>query len=342
MMKVINSEVELDDILSTPPSLVVDMMKKLQGDIIILGIAGKMGINLGMMVVKAAKLAGVNKKVIGVSRFSNPQSRKMLEKAGIETIACDLLNKKDVDKLPDAENVIFMAGKKFGTAGSEAVTWAMNTLAPANVAARYSESRIAAFSTGCVYPFVSPATGGSVETDTPMPVGDYAQSALGRERIFSYFSNLNQTPVCIIRLNYSTELRYGVLRDICDKVYKEQPVDLTNAYVNLIWQGDAVAHSLACLEYCSSPANIMNITGPEILSVRDLAENFGLLLDKKVTFTGTESATAFLNNPSQAITKFGAPETSVPEMQKMVAEWVKNDGASLNKPTHFEVKNGEF
>ena len=342
MSKEINSEVELDEILSDPPSVVVEMMKKLQGDIIILGIAGKMGINLGMMALKAAKLAGVNKKIIGVSRFSNPQSRDVLENAGIETIACDLLNKEDVDKLPDAENVIFMAGKKFGTAGSEAVTWAMNTLAPANVAARYAKSRIAAFSTGCVYPFVSPATGGSIETDTPMPVGDYAQSALGRERIFSYFSDLNQTPTCLIRLNYSTELRYGVLRDICDKVYSEQPVDLSNGYVNLIWQGDAVAHSLLCLECCSSPAKIMNVTGPEILSVKELADNFAKLLNKKVTFTGKESETAFLNNPDQAIKKFGAPKVSVSEMQTLVAEWVSNDGASLNKPTHFETKNGKF
>lgn len=342
MKKVIDSEEDLDNILSEPTSLVIEMMKEISGDIIILGVAGKMGINLGMMAVKAAKLAGVDKKVIGVSRFSNPQSREVLERAGIETIACDLLNKEDVDRLPDAENVVFMAGKKFGTAGSEALTWAMNTLAPANVASRYDKSRIAAFSTGCVYPFVAPETGGSIETDTPMPVGDYSQSALGRERIFSYFSDLNGTPTCLIRLNYSTELRYGVLRDICDKVHNEEPVDVTNGYVNLIWQRDAVAHALACLRCCESPANIMNVTGPEILSVKALAETFGELLDKKVSFTGRESETAFLNNPAKAIKLFGAPETSVAEMQQMVAEWVGKDGASLNKPTHFETKNGKF
>lgn len=338
----INSELELDDILSTPSSKVVDMFRELSGDIIILGIAGKMGINLGVMAIKAAKLAGVKKRVIGVSRFSNPQSRVTLEESGIETIACDLLKKDEVEKLPKVKNVIFMAGKKFGTAGAEASTWAMNTLAPANVAEHFSTSNIVAFSTGCVYPFVTPASGGSVESDTPMAVGDYAQSALGRERIFSYFSEQNSTPTCIIRLNYSAELRYGVLRDICDKINSGEAVDLTNGYVNLIWQGDAVAHSLLCLNHCKSPAKILNVTGPETLSVRKLAKNFGLLMKKKVTFTGEESETAFLNNASQAIELFGAPEVSIPEIQKAVSKWVLSNGASLNKPTHFEVKNGKF
>ncbi|OHD56805.1 MAG: epimerase [Spirochaetes bacterium GWF1_41_5] len=341
-MKTIDNERVLDDYISEPPGNLVDLMRTLSGDIAILGIAGKMGIQLGIMARRATEAAGIKRRIIGVSRFSDPAAREKLESGRIETISCDLLDEKEVAKLPVVENVVFMAGKKFGTDSNPDVTWVMNTIAPALAAKHFLSSRIVVYSTGCIYNFVSPASGGSTEDDEPKPVGDYAQSALGRERVFSYYSRTSGTPVCIVRLNYAIDLRYGVLHDIASKVYKKEAIDLSCGYVNVIWQGDAIAHSLLCLRHCAHPASVINIAGEEILSVREIALDFGKRFARPVTFSGVESPSAYLNNASRSHKLFGSPSVPVSTMMDWTAHWLTIGGRSLGKPTHFETKNGRY
>lgn len=336
-----NSEDELDAFIASPSNAVVEMMRRIKGDIIVLGIAGKMGIHLGMMLVEASKVSGIKRRIIGVSRFSDVAARQKLEACGVKTIACDLLDRDAVDKLPDADNVIFMAGKKFGTAGAEDATWAMNTVVPSNICLRYAKSRIVAYSTGCVYPLVTAVEGGSVETDIPQPIGDYAMSALGRERVFSYYANNQGPKVCIVRLNYACDMRYGVLHDIAANVMAGRPVDCGAGHVNLIWQGDAIAYSLLCLEHCSSPASIMNVTGPETVPVRYLAAGFAKRFGVAVQFSGTEGRT-YINNAAKAFSLFGYPRVPLVAIMDWTAEWLKKGGRSLGKPTHFEVGDGKF
>ncbi|MEK6796169.1 MAG: NAD(P)-dependent oxidoreductase [Spirochaetota bacterium] len=338
----ITDEDTLDDVMSAPPPPVIELMRALSGDIIILGIAGKMGVQLGMMALRASRDAGVKRRIIGVSRFSDVHAREKLERSGIETIPCDLIDSDAVAKLPKSENVVFMAGKKFGTGDDPSVTWVMNTVAPALAAAHYAKSRIVAYSTGCVYDFMTPASGGSREEDEPRPVGDYAQSALGRERVFSYYSRTNGTPTCIVRLNYAVDLRYGVLCDIASKVHAGEAVDCTTGFVNIIWQGDAIAHSLLCFGQCASPPRVMNVTGPETLSVRDLANEFAKRFERPAVFSGTESPTAYLNNATRSHRLFGKPATPVATMIDWTAQWISAGGRSLGKPTHFETKNGRY
>ena len=318
------------------------MMKRLSGDIMILGIGGKIGVTLGMSAIKAIRQAGVSKKVTGVSRFSDPVSRARLEQYGIETISCDLLDPDAVRLLPEVENIIFMAGKKFGTSSAVETTWAINTIVPGIVASRFQNSRIVAFSTGCVYELVDVGSKGSKETDLPAPVGEYAQSTLARERIFEYYSLTNKTPVCLVRLNYAIDLRYGVLRDIGDSVYGGQPVDVTMGYVNVIWQGDAINQSLLCLDHCASPPFVLNVTGPETLSVRKIALEFGRMFSLDVNITGTESKTALLSDASRATALFGKPVVTVEQMLSWTAEWIKSGGPSLNKPSCFQTRDGNF
>lgn len=346
----IQSEGQLDKLLSHPQQRVVELMKRLEGDIIILGIGGKMGVTLGLQALQASRLAGSKRRIFGVSRFSNSQAREQLENAGIETIACDLLDTEAVSKLPDAPNIIFMAGRKFGTAGQSDLTWAMNTIVPAIVSRRFKHSRIVAFSTGCVYPFVSPETGGCTVDTPPAPVGEYAQSCLGRERVFEYYSRTNDTPVNIVRLNYAVELRYGVLHDIASAVINSMPVSLSVPAFNMIWQGDANAIALMQLENCDSPARFINLTGPEILSTREVALQFGDLLGKEVTFTGTDnrndsgndSGKAYLSDATDVLDRFGATTISPATLIKWNAEWIASGGATLDKPTHFEVNDGSY
>lgn len=337
-----NTEELLELALSEPSSALVDMMRRLEGNIIILGIAGKMGISLGRMAVRAIEAAGVTKHVIGVSRFSEAGSREKCDAYGMQTIVCDLSDPVAVAELPDVHNVIFMAGRKFGTQGNNGLTWVMNVLVPGNVAAKYSTSRIVAFSTGCVYPLVPVDKIGCNESVEPNPVGEYAQSALGRERIFGYYAENHGTQVNLFRLNYAIDLRYGVLHDIGQKVWRGEEIDISVGYFNCIWQADANDVALRCLEACESPAIVLNVTGPETISVRWAAEEFGRMFNKSSKLKGIESSTCYLSNPAEAIRRFGYPRVGPAEMIAMTADWIRNDGKSLGKPTHFEVSDGKY
>lgn len=338
----IESEKQLEELLSRPTNEVVDLFKTLEGDIIFLGIAGKIGPSIARMAQRACAEAGVSKRIIGVSRFSNAQEQAQLESYGIETIKGDLLDPEFVKSLPLAENVIFLAGMKFGAEGKLAQTWAMNAYVPALVAEHYKNSRIVAFSTGCVYPLVPVESGGSLESDRPEAVGEYAQSCLGRERMFEYGSLRYGTPATLVRLNYSVEMRYGVLVDIAAKVKSDQVVDLTMGYFNVIWQGDMNAMSLLCLAHCTSPANIVNLTGPETLSVRQVALEFGKLFGKTPEFSGEEAPTALLSNSALMHDWHGRPTVSPEQIIRWIAGWLDNGNRLLNKQTHFEVRDGKY
>jgi len=311
---------ELNELLSEPTQEVIDFMSRLEGDIMFLGVTGKIGPSMARMVVKACKAAGVEKKIIGVSAYWPDGSLKEIEDMGIEAIQGDLLDRAFLDSLPDVENVFYLVGMKFGAEDNLSMTWAVNTLLPALVVERFKDSKIVAFSTGCVYELVPVKDGGSLETDMPRPVGEYAQSCLGRERMFEYGSKKNGTKVSLIRLNYAVEMRYGVLVDVAVKVKNEQPVDLSMGYFNVIWQGDANSMIIRSLEQCDSPAEILNITGDELISLRETAEKFGKLFNKKITFTGTEAETALLNNAAKSYDLFGKPKTNSDQMIAWIAD----------------------
>ncbi|WP_051638231.1 NAD-dependent epimerase/dehydratase family protein [Maribacter sp. Hel_I_7] len=340
--EVFKNEEELEEAISRPTLSVVNMMKELKGDIIFLGVSGKMGISMAHMAKRACDLAGVTKRIIGVSRFSQAANKDYLESLGIETIAGDLVSQDFIKSLPDVDNVIYLAGTKFGTQGNEPYTWIMNSFIPGLVVEQYKTSRIVALSTGCVYPLVDVNSGGSLESDQALPVGEYAQSCLGRERLFQYGSMENKTPISLIRLNYAVEMRYGVLVDIALKVKNNKPVDVTMGYANVIWQGDANAFILRSLLMCESPAKILNITGLETISVKDVAIEFGQLMGKEVVVTGEEDDVALLSNSSLITKEMGSPEVSADEVIKWTADWVKAGKSVHGKPTHFEVKDGKY
>jgi nucleoside-diphosphate-sugar epimerase len=340
--KNIANEAELDELLSRPSSETVELFKRLDGDILFLGIAGKIGPSLAQMAKRACDEAGVKKRIIGVSRFSNRAEKDLIESWGTETIPGDLLDRKFLENLPKVKNVFFLAGMKFGSEENLSLTWAMNTYLPALVAEYFKDSRIVAYSTGCVYPLVPVESGGSKETDKPEPVGEYAQSCLGRERMFEYGSQKYKTPVALIRLNYAVEPRYGVLVDIATKVKNNQPVDLTMGYFNAIWQGDANNMVLRSLEHTTIPTAILNITGGESLRVRDVALEFGKLFKKEVLVTGSEAETALLSNAENAFRLFGKPQVSVQQVIEWTARWMEEDKKLLGKPTHFEVRDGKY
>lgn len=336
------SEAELDAILAEPYPELASVLRELDGDLMVLGIAGKMGITLGMTAVQSIRQAGLLKTVYGVSRFSEPGSEELLNQAGLKTIRCDLLDRDAVGRLPRVGSVIYMAGRKFGTDGQEPFTWASNAIVPANVGEHFADSRIVAFSTGCVYPLVPPGRGGCRETDPTGPVGEYAQSCLARERVFQYYSQSRGTPVCLIRLNYACEPRYGVLHDIGRKVCKGEDVDLGVGHFNAIWQGDANNQALLALRHCASPAAVLNVTGLETLSVRETALEFGRLMGKTVRFSGSEAETAYFADAHRAAELFGPPRMPMAQVLRWTAPWIMGGHRSLNKPTHFEVRNGKF
>ncbi len=338
----IENERELINVLTTPSPADVEAAASLDGDLILLGAGGKMGPTLAVRALRAAELAGVKRRIIAVSRFSSAAARQELVSAGIEIIACDLLDRSQVEALPDIANVIYMTGRKFGSTGGEGLTWAMNVHLASLVAERYRNSRIVAFSSGNVYPFVPVTSGGATESTAPGPVGEYAQSVLGRERMFEYFSGLFGTPVVLLRLNYAAELRYGVLLDIGNKVFAREPVDVTSGMVNVIWQGDANSVCLRSFGICQSPPAVLNLTGPEMLSVRQIATRFGEIFGVDPAFTGTESSTALLNNAARCQRLFGYPSVSVDELIAWTARWIGSGGATHDKPTHFETRDGKF
>ncbi|MEX0745889.1 MAG: NAD-dependent epimerase/dehydratase family protein [Phycisphaeraceae bacterium] len=338
----INTVEALDERISQPTPAVVEMFARLSGDVVVLGVAGKMGPTLARMASRASDEAGSPRRVIGVSRFSNPAERDKLDAWGIETVAGDLLDDAFVRTLPAAPNVVFMAGMKFGSTGKESLTWAMNTLLPAAVCRHYADSCIAAFSTGNVYDPSPLHGGGSVETDAPSPRGEYAMSCLGRERTFEHFSRTQGTKVALLRLNYAAELRYGVLVDLAQKVWQDQPIDLATGMANVIWQGDANAHALLSLEQAASPPCVLNIAGPEQLSVRRLCERLGEHLGKQPTFVGEPSDSAILSNAGKAHRLFGYPAMPIDELIEHVANWTRTGGELLGKATKFEVRDGKF
>ena len=333
---------ELDELLSRPNELAVRAMRELAGDLVILGVGGKMGPTLARLARRASDEAGVTRRIIGVSRFSSPDTRTKLQRWGIETIACDLLDQEAIAKLPNAPNVVCMTGLKFGASSNPALTWAMNCYLPALVSRRYRDSRIAAFSSGNVYGLVPIDSGGSIETDAPNPIGEYAITVLGRERMFEYFSRQLGIPGTLLRLNYATELRYGVLVDLAQQVLAQQPIDLSMSSFNVIWQAEANAMALASLLHTATPPRIVNIAGAEILRVHEVCEAFGRLLDRPVRFTGAESPDALLNNASASYAQIGRPQISSEQMIQWTADWVMRGGESLGKPTHFESRDGRF
>jgi len=339
---IVATEQQLEDRLSEPSVSDARAMAVLEGDILILGVGGKMGPSLARRARRACEVAGVKKRIIGVARFSTPGTRDLLESNGVETIQADLLDPQALAALPDAANVIFMTGRKFGSTGSEHLTWAMNVFQPGTAADRFRQSRIVAFSSGNVYPLMPVLQGGATESTPPAPVGEYAISALGRERMLEYFSSRHGTPVTILRLNYAIDLRYGVLLDVGQKVFERRPVNLSMGHANVIWQGDANSICLQSFPLCQSPPTILNMTGPETISIRWLAHRFGARFGVDPILEGTESDTALLNNAARCHRLFGYPAVTVEQMIEMVADWIGLGGATLNKPTHFETRDGKF
>ncbi len=338
----IQDEAQLEQMLSEPTDAATSALAALSGDILLLGAGGKMGPSLARMTRRASDRGRTERRVIAVSRFGNRQVEQSLQRDGVETIRGDLLEESFVDALPDAANVIFMTGAKFGTSGNASMTWAMNVYLPSLICRRFRSSRILAFSSGNVYPFVPIDGGGSREQDTLEPVGEYGMSVLGRERIFEYFSRQYSIPMSVIRLNYAVEMRYGVLVDLAQQVFAEQPVDLTMGFVNAIWQADANAMSIAALADANTPPFVVNVAGPECLCVRETSQQFGRLMDRSVRFVGSARDTALLNNASKAYEKYGHPRVSADQLVAWTADWVQREQPTLSKPTHFQVRNGKF
>jgi nucleoside-diphosphate-sugar epimerase len=326
---------DLEESLSRPSARDIAFMKSLQGDIAILGASGKMGPSLARLCRRANDAAGTNRRIVAVSR-------RPIAEPGVESIACDLLDREQVAKLPDCPNVLYLAGRKFGSTGNPELTWAMNALVPAMVAEHFRNSRVVVFSTGNVYPFRTLATGGARETDMPAPLGEYAQSCLGRERVFQYFANSRGLRCLLFRLNYAVDLRYGVPVDIARKVWLGEPVSLAVPAFNAIWQRDANSYALRSLDLCAVPPPILNVTGAETLEVRDVAGVFAKRFGRDCRFEDCEGESALLSDATRCGEWLGAPDVSSAELLELVAAWVQAGGASLKKPTHFEVADGKF
>lgn len=328
----------LEDAMSTPSRELAAELQRVPGDIMVLGVGGKMGPTLARM----AKRAAPAKRVIGVARFSEPGLREQLQQHGIECLQADLLSREALVELPSVENIVYMAGRKFGSTGSEWLTWAMNAHVPALVAERFARSRIVAFSTACVYPFVDVAGDGAKEEVPPTaPPGEYANSCVARERMFEHFSHQYSTPGRLIRLSYAIDMRYGVLHDVAQKLIRREPIDLSMGYANVIWQGEANDWTLRSLAHCTTPTSALNLSGPKI-RIRDVATALGKKLGIEPVLTGTEAPTAWLIDSSEAYRLFGPPQVSLEIMLDWTADWVARGGTSLGKPTHYEARDGKY
>ena len=338
----IQTESALDEILTTPSAALIEFIKTVSSPLLVLGAGGKMGPTLAVLARRAADEAGHPLDIVAVSRFSNAQSREWLEARGVKTLSCDLLDAAAIARLPDAPNIIYLVGLKFGTAQNPAATWAINTLVPAHVCERYPRSRIVALSTGNVYPQSEVSRGGSVETDPLTPLGEYANAAVGRERIFEFYSRRQNTPITLLRLFYAVELRYGVLADIARKVHAGEPVALGNGSFNCIWQRDSNELILRSLPLAAVPASAYNLCRPEVFSIREIATRFGELLGRAPGFSGSETGTALLGNSAKLRAAVGSPVTPMESVLRWIAEWVKHGGRDLGRPTHFEVRDGKY
>jgi nucleoside-diphosphate-sugar epimerase len=338
----VESEELLDDLLSRPTAADVAFVGGLDGDVTVLGAGGKMGPTLARRLKRASSVSGGRVAVRAVSRFSNPETASSLSAEGIEVVNCDLLDPSAVQALPDCANVFFLAGMKFGATGNPALTWALNTAVPALVARRFARSRLVAFSTGNVYPLVEPARGGCTERDPTAPVGEYAQSCLGRERIFEHYSRSLGTRGLLFRLFYAVDLRYGTLVDVARRVYLGEAVDLSVPCFNAIWQGDALSYAIRSLGLVESPPRVLNVTGAEIVPVRAAAEEFGRRFGRTPSFRGQEGRLALLGDASLCHSLLGPPEVSREQLTEWVADWVERGGRSLGKPTGFEKADGRF
>jgi nucleoside-diphosphate-sugar epimerase len=334
----------LEDLLSDPTAGVIETCRRLSGDVIVLGVGGKMGPSLSRMIRRASDAAGVKRRIIGVSRFAGGGAalQRQLNDWGIETLTCDLLDEPSLDRLPDVPNVVYMASMKFGTTGQQSLTWAMNSVLPAMACRKFRRSRLVAFSTGNIYPLVPVTSSGATEQTELAPVGEYGMSALARERIFEHFSRTWNIPFSIIRLNYAVEMRYGVLVDLARKVWADQEVDLSMGNLNAIWQADANAHAIQAFDHAGSPPRVFNVTGPETLSVRTVCQEFGRLMGKEPRFLGVEASTALLGNAQVSHRLFGYPRVAIQQVIEWTADWVKRGGESHGKPTHFETRDGKF
>ncbi len=328
--------------LLEPSDQLISEIAELDGDILILGVGGKMGPSLARLARQAIDKAGVKKKVMGVARFSEPGLKDELHADGVETIQADLLEDNHLQALPSVKNVLYLAGTKFGTTGKESFTWAMNAYLPGRIAQQFKDSRIVVFSTGNVYPLTPVKMGGADENIQPQPIGEYAQSCLGRERLFQYYSSKNNTPILIYRLNYANDVSYGVLLEIGKSVKEKRAIDLNMGHVNVIWQGDANEFALRSLHHCAVPSKILNIAGPETVSVRWLAKEFGKLFGETPKFVNEEQETALLSNAAESYRLFGYPKVSLKRMIELIADWIREGGKTINKPTHFQERAGQF
>ncbi len=337
----LRDEAVLNDWMSRPSEALTSFVAALRGPLVVLGAGGKMGPSLCALARRAADAAGHDLEVVAVSRFSDPAARSWLDARGVRTLSCDLMT-DDLDALPDAENVLYLVGLKFGTQQAPARTWAVNTLVPARVTERYAGSRIVALSSGNVYPFVPVASGGSIEDDPLTPLGEYPNACVARERLFQYGSEQHGTPGVLVRLNYATDLRYGVLVDLAQQIAAGQPIDVTMGYLNCIWQRDANDAVIRALEVAETPMRPLNLTGTQRLSVRRLAQALAERMDRTVEVVGEEAPTALLSDVSRMVETLGVPETPIETVLDWTAAWVAGCGRTLGKPTRFEVRDGHY
>jgi len=336
------TEEKLNEMLATPSQKLIEDIKKIKGDIMVLGAGGKMGPTLCILAKNAIKAAGIEKRVIAVSRFSDPYALDLLHSNGVETISADLLDRESLEALPEVENIIYMAGRKFGTDGQEYLTWAMNSTLPAFVAYKFRKSNIVVFSSGNIYPIVPISSGGCTEDDKVQPIGEYAMSTLARERAFEYAARQYGTKVFIYRLNFAVDLRYGVIFDCAKMILDGTPISLSTPCFNFIWQGTANEIAIRGLLHCESPMKIMNVTGPEIVSIKRTAEKLGKYLGKAPVFEGEEGNTGYLNNASRCVELFGYPDVSPETLIRWQAEYILDGCRTIDKPTHFEERKGSY